>query len=358
VWAPTQVPDDTQETVAKLLGIAQDQVVVHTTFLGGGFGRRLETDFVVEAVQVSKAVGSPVQVLWTREDDLTHDFYRPPSVHHLSGAVDASGRPVAWLHQLSVPSRSPTRLKNGLDRGAMNGALQVPYLIPNLEVRFASAATPVRLGAWRSVAHSYNAFAVESFIDELAHLAGKDPLAFRRDWLARSPRHLRVLDLVAEKSGWGKPLPKGRARGIAVHESFASVVAEVVEVVVEPDGSFRVPRVVCAVDCGTVVNPDTVEAQVQGGVIFGLSAALREAITLDAGRTVQTTLNDYGPLRMRDAPTVEVHLVKTTEPPGGIGEPGVPPVAPALANAVFAATGKRLRELPLQRARRTATGSG
>jgi isoquinoline 1-oxidoreductase beta subunit len=348
VWAPTQVPDDTQQAVAKLLRIAQDKVVVHTTFLGGGFGRRLETDFVVEAVQISKAVSAPVQVLWTREDDLVHDFFRPPSAHQMFGAVDASGSPIAWLHRLSVPSRSPGRLKNGIDRGAMTGALQVPYAIPNLEVQFAAAGTPVQLGAWRSVAHSYNAFAVESFVDELAHLAGKDPLAFRRAWLARAPRHLRVLDLVAEKSGWGKPLPRGHGRGIAVHESFASVVAEVVEVVVEADGAFRVPRVVCAVDCGTVVNPDTVEAQVQGGVIFGLSAALREAITLDAGRVVQTTLNDYGPLRMRDTPRVEVHTVKTGEPPGGIGEPGVPPIAPAVANAVFAATGKRLRRLPLQ----------
>jgi isoquinoline 1-oxidoreductase beta subunit len=367
VWAPTQVADRTQQTVASFLRIAPERVVVHTTYLGGGFGRRLETDFVVEAVQLSKAISAPVKVLWTREDDLAHDFYRPPSVHQLAGALDAAGHPIAWLHRLSVPSRSPDQLKNGINEGAMAGALQLPYAIPNLEVQFAPATTPVQLGAWRSVAHSFNAFAVESFVDELAHLAGVDPLAFRRHLLARAPRHLRVLDLVAEKSGWGKPLPQGRARGIAVHESFvnvawaggtmpSTVVAEVAEVVVDPDGSFRVPRVVCAVDCGTVVNPNTVEAQVQGGVIFGLSAALREAITIEAGRTVQTTLAQYGPMRMRDAPSVEVHLVKTDEAPGGIGEPGVPPVAPAVANALFAATGKRLRRLPLQPAGRAQAG--
>ena len=367
VWAPTQVPDRTQETVARLLRIAPERVVVHTTYLGGGFGRRLETDFVVEAVQISKAISAPVKVLWTREDDLAHDFYRPPSVHQLAGALDAAGHPIAWLHRLSVPSRSLDQLKNGINEGKMLGALQLPYAIPNLEVQFAPATTPVQLGAWRSVAHSFNAFAVESFVDELAHLAGVDPLAFRRQLLARAPRHLRVLDLVAEKSGWGKPLPRGSARGVAVHESFvnvawaggamrSTVVAEVAEVVVDPDGSFRIPRVVCAVDCGTVVNPNTVEAQVQGGVIFGLSAALREAITIEAGRTVQTTLAHYDPMRMRDAPSVEVHLVKTDAPPGGIGEPGVPPVAPAVANAVFAATGKRLRRLPLQPAGRAKAG--
>jgi isoquinoline 1-oxidoreductase subunit beta len=346
VWAPTQVPDRAREVVARLLGMSPERVVVHTTFLGGGFGRRLETDFVVEAVLLSKAVGAPVKVLWTLDDDFAHDFYRPPSTHLLRGALDAAGRPVAWFHRLSVPSRSPERLKNGIDEGAMQGALQVPYAIANLEVQFSALATPIQLGAWRSVAHSYNAFAVESFVDELAHLAGKDALAFRRPLLTGSPRHLRVLDLVALKSGWGTPLPKGRARGLAVHESFGSVVAEVAEVVVEGDG-FRVERVVCAVDCGTVVNPNTVEAQVQGGVLFGLSAALREAITIDGGRTVQTSLTAYGPLRMRDAPRVDVHVVQTEEPPGGIGEPGVPPVAPAVANAVFAATGKRLRRLPL-----------
>jgi isoquinoline 1-oxidoreductase subunit beta len=351
VWAPTQVADSTREMVAKRLGLAPEQVVVHTTFLGGGFGRRLETDFVLEAIDVSKAVSAPVKVLWTREDDFAHDFYRPPSAHHLAGALDAHGSPIAWLHRLSVPSRSPERLKNGIDAGALEGAIRVPYAIPNLEVQFAATSTPVPVGPWRSVAHSYNAFAVESFIDELAHLAGKDPLAFRRQWLTSAPRHLRVLDLVAEKAGWGSALPKGRARGIAVHESFGSVVAEVVEVVVE-GGGFRVARVVCAVDCGTIVNPDTVEAQVQGGVLFGLSAALREAITIDAGRSAQTSFAEYGPLRMRDAPSVEVHTVHTNEPPGGIGEPGVPPVAPAVANAVFAATGKRLRALPLQPSRR------
>jgi isoquinoline 1-oxidoreductase subunit beta len=346
VWAPTQVPDRARETVAQMLGMAPERVVVHTTFLGGGFGRRLETDFVVEAVRLSKAVSAPVQVLWTLDDDFAHDFYRPLSAHLMRGALDANGQPVAWQHRLSVPSRSPDRLKNGIDEGAMHGALEVPYGIPNLEVQFAASSTPIQLGAWRSVAHSYNAFAVESFIDELAHLAGKDALAFRQSLLGASPRHLHVLALVAEKAAWGEPLPAGRARGLAVHESFGSVVAEVAEVVVEKEG-FRVERVVCAVDCGTVVNPNTVEAQIEGGVTFGLSAALREAITIESGRTVQTSLAEYGPLRMRDAPRVEVHVVKTNEPPGGIGEPGVPPVAPAVANAVFAATGKRLRRLPL-----------
>ncbi|HXX30067.1 MAG TPA: molybdopterin cofactor-binding domain-containing protein, partial [Myxococcaceae bacterium] len=318
IWVPTQAADGTRDTVAGMLGIAPERVVVHTTFLGGGFGRRSSMDFVIEAVQVSKAVAAPVKVMWTREDDLTHDFYRPPSVHHLAGMLDGAGKPLAWLHRLSVPSRSPDRLKNGIDQGAMNGALQNPYTFPNLDVQFAAALTPVPLGPWRSVAHSYNAFAVEGFIDELAHLAGQDPLAFRRQALTGSPRHLRALDLVAEKSGWGKPLPRGRARGLAVHESFGSVVAEVVEVEAESDGSFRIPRVVCAVDCGTVVNPDTVEAQVQGGITFGLSAALHEAITIDGGRVMETSLAAYGPMRMRDAPSVEVHIVRTNEPPGGI----------------------------------------
>jgi isoquinoline 1-oxidoreductase beta subunit len=353
IWAPTQAPDRARETVAKALRMAPERVIVHTTLIGGGFGRRLNVDYTVEAAQIAREVGAPVQVLWTRADDFAHDFFRPPSVHRLFGALDRAGNPTAWLHRLSVPPRSPAQLKNGIDEGAIDGAADVPYSIPNLQVEYAGAAIPVPLGSWRSVSYSYNAFAVESFVDELAHLAGEDPLLFRRRLLSKSPRHVRVLDLVAEASGWGKSLPKGRARGVAVHECFESVVAEVVEVKVEPDGTIRVPRVVCGVDCGTVVHPDTVEAQVQGGVTFGLSAALREQITLDRGRVEQTTFSNYGPMQMRDAPVVEVHVVKTTEPPGGIGEPGVPPVAPAVANAVFAATGKRLRRLPFQ-----ANGSG
>jgi len=353
IWAPTQFQTGAQGLGAKIGGVTPDKVNVHTTYLGGGFGRRFELDFIQEALETSKAVGAPVKVIWSREDDIRNAQYRPACRHVLRAGLDGAGRPVAWTHRIVAPSILarvfPDTVKNGLDEEAVEGGVGMPYTIPNVHVDYLLTDTGIPVGFWRSVNNSYNAFVVESFIDELAHAAKQDPYKYRRDLLGRSPRHLGVLNLAASKAGWGTPLPAGRSRGIAVYKSFESYVAEVAEVSVASDGAVKVHRVVCAVDCGPVVNPDTVEAQMQGGIVYGLTAALYGEITIEGGRVQQSNFNDYPMLRLADMPQVEVHIVPSTDSQGGVGEPGTPPIAPAVCNAIFAATGKRIRKLPIGR---------
>jgi isoquinoline 1-oxidoreductase beta subunit len=348
VWAPTQSPDRAQDAVAKLLSLPTEKVIIHTTLLGGGFGRRLQTDYVVEAVQISKAANAPVKVVWTRDDDLQHDFYRPVSMHRLSAAFDDAGKLAAWFHRVVAPSRGPDRLKDGVDETAVEGAVDLPYAVPHVQVEYVLAGTPVPVGAWRSVYNTQNAFASECFVDEVAHQAGKDPYLFRRELLKDAGRHRSVLDLAAKRARWGEKTAPGHFRGIAVHECFGSFVAEVAEITIAKDGTVAVPRVVCAIDCGMTVNPDTIVAQVQSAVIYGLGPVLRQEITIEQGRVKQSSFYEFDPIRMNEAPVVEVHIVPSSEPPGGVGEPGVPPIAPAVINAVFAATGKRIRRLPIR----------
>jgi len=350
VWAPTQNQGDAQRVAAELTGLPREKVRIHTTFLGGGFGRRLEPDFVSEAVRVSQAVGAPVKVIWSREDDMRNGFYRPTSYNRFAAGLDASGRPVAWTHRIAG---TPLRLKfgpleKGIDDSLVDGAIDLPYAIPNLLVDQAVLELPaVPRGPWRSVGVSHNGFVTECFLDEIAAAGGRDPFELRRELLRDKPRHRRTLELAAEKAGWGTPLSAGRGRGIALAEWGPTVCVEVAEVQVDADGSVRVSRVVCAVDCGPAVNVGQIEAQIQGGVVFGLSAALYGEITLERGRVVQGNFDTYPVVRMSDAPAVEVHIVPSTDPQGGTGEPGVPPIAPAVCNAIFAATGKRIRRLPI-----------
>jgi isoquinoline 1-oxidoreductase beta subunit len=349
VWAPTQNQTRAQEVAAEAAGLPKEAVKIHTTLLGGGFGRRLESDFVAEAVAISKAVNAPVKVIWSREDDTKHGFYRPATYNKLAAGLDAQNKPVAWTHHIVAPPILTKfgPLQNGIDGTLIDGAADVPYAFPNLFVDQLAVDLPVPLGFWRSVGASQNAFVVECFFDEVAAAAGRDPYELRRELLQAKPRHLRVLELAATKAGWGTPLPAGHGRGIAIAEWEPTTCTEVAEVSVAADGTVRVHRVVCAVDCGPVVNPDTIAAQMQGGVVFGLSAALYGEITIDKGRVRQGNFNDYPMLRMPEMPVVEVHIVPSTDPIGGIGEPSVPPTAPAVCNAIFAATGKRVRALPI-----------
>ncbi len=347
IWAPTQAPQWAQGEAAKALGLPPARVVVHTTLLGGGFGRRALPDFAVEAALVSKAARVPVQVLWTREDDMRHDFYRPPSVNELRAAVDG-GRLVAWHHRVRAPSIGAQIFgKQGGERpDVVESAADVPYRSPAVLVDCVVPELGIPVGWWRSVYASQNAFAEECFVDEVAAAAGADPFAFRRDHLPAGSPLRAALELAAAKAGWGTPLPAGRARGIACHSSFHSHVAEVVEVSIQK-ARPRVHRVVAAVHCGRVVNPDTVEAQVESAIVYGLSAALRGEITLARGRVQQGNFDEYEPLRMDEMPAIEVHVVPSADDPTGIGEPGLPPIAPAVANALFALTGKRIRRLPI-----------
>ena len=351
IWVPTQNQTGTQFVASQITGLPPEKVKVNTTFLGGGFGRRSEQDFVAEAVQLAMATGAPVKVMWTREDDMHHDYYRPATLNRLSAALDKDGMPVAWRHEIaggSIFSRVfPGAIKNGIDNTSVEGAANLPYAIPNLQVTWAMENGAVPVGFWRSVGSSQNAYITECFLDELATAAGKDPYEYRRALLAKHPRHLGVLELAAQKAGWGTPLPAGRTRGIAVAEAFGSYCAQVAEVSVER-GQVRVQRVVCAIDCGMVVNPDTVVAQMESGIVYGLTAVLKGEITIKNGRVEQNNFSDYPLLRLDEMPDIEVHIVKSAENPGGVGEPGTPPIAPAVANAVFAATGKPVRKLPIR----------
>ncbi|HSM93823.1 MAG TPA: molybdopterin cofactor-binding domain-containing protein, partial [Anaeromyxobacteraceae bacterium] len=350
IWAPTQAPTWARTEVARALGVDESAVTVHVTFLGGGFGRRAMPDFAVEAAEVSRAAGVPVQVVWSRADDLRHDFYRPPGRNELRAGLDAKGRIVAWHHTVRTPSiaRQIGRVAAGAAAPDVGeGAEDVPYAIPAIRVDQAAPEPGVPIGWWRSVYSSQNAFAEEVFMDELARAAGKDPLSFRLAHLPRGSRLRGVLQLAAEKAGWGGGVARGRGLGIACHASFGSYVAHVAEVSVR-GGAIVVHRVVTAVDCGTALNPDSVEHQGEGSVVYGLSAALRGEITVKDGAVVQSNFDGYEPLRMGEVPKVDVHLVPSRAEPGGMGEPALPPIAPAVANAVFAATGERLRSLPLR----------
>jgi len=354
VWTGTQFQTVDRNTAAQIAGLKPEQVQIHTTFLGGGFGRRAnpKSDFVAEAVQVAKAVKKPVKVIWTREDDLKGGFYRPMWHSRMTAGLDEQANLIAWHHtvvgqSILAGTAFAGMIKDGIDATSVEGAHNLPYDIPNLLVDLHTPKVGVPVLWWRSVGHSHTAFVVESFLDEVAQAAGKDPYEFRRKLLAKHPRDLAVLEAAAQKAGWGKPLAKGRAVGIAVHESFGSFVAQVAEVSVDPKGKVRVHKVVCAIDCGRFVNPDTIRAQMESGIVFGLSAALYGEITLKDGRVEQGNFNDYPLLPMSEMPAVEVHIVPSKEKPGGVGEPGVPPIAPAVGNAIFALTGKRIRRLPI-----------
>jgi len=346
-WLPTQSPQWAQEKIAEALGLPKEQVRVHTTLLGGGFGRRSATDFAVEAALVSRAAGTPVQVLWSREDDMRHDFYRPASLHVLEGGLDEAGALVAWRHRIAAQSIAAQLF--GAQRGnrpdVAQEATDLGWDVPHWLVETALVKLGVPVGWWRSVYATQNGFAQECFVDELAAASDQDPVAFRRRFLPARLR--RALDLAAEKAGWGKPLPAGRARGVACLASFGSYVAQVAEIRVEGGKLAKVERVVCAVDCGQVVNPDTVEAQVEGSIAYGLSAALRGEITIEKGGAREGNFDAYAPIRTGEMPAVETHLVPSSEPPGGVGEPATPPIAPAVVNALAAATGRRVRTLPI-----------
>ena len=356
IWTGTQFQTGDQGAAAAIAGVKPERVKVHTTFLGGGFGRRATpgNDFVSEAVHVAKASGRPVKVVWTREDDMRGGYYRPMWLHRVRVGLGADGLPVAWRQAIvgqSIMEGTPfaMMIQNGIDPASVEGSADSPYVLatPNALVELHSPKSAIPVLWWRSVGHTHTAFVMETAIDELAAAAGQDPLAYRRRLLQNHPRHLGVLNLAAEKAGWGKPLPAGHFLGLAVHESFESFVAQAAEVSVS-DGRVRVHRVVCAIDCGVCVNPLGVQAQMSSGVVFGLTAALYGAITLKEGRVQQSNFHDYPVLRLNQMPQVEVHIVPSTLKSGGAGEPGVPPIAPAVANAIFAATQKRIRRLPLR----------
>lgn len=354
IWCGTQFQTIDRMAAAEVAGLKPEQVEIHTMLLGGGFGRRANphSDFVREAVQVAKVAGAPVKVVWSREDDIRGGYYRPMWLDRIRARLGSDGRPAAWHHTIvgqSIIAGTPFAggmIHNGIDAASVEGAADLPYTIPAIQVDLHSPELPITVQWWRSVGHSHTAFVVESFLDECAHAAGQDPLAYRRTLLSKAPRHLAVLNLAADKANWGGPLPEGRARGLAVHHSFDSYVAQVAEVSLE-NGIPRVHRVVCAVDCGQVINPDTVAAQMESGIIYGLSAALYGKLSLKDGKVEQSNFHDYRVVRMNEAPIVEVHILASGEAPTGVGEPGTPPIAPAVANALFALTGKRQRSLPL-----------
>ena len=352
VWVGSQVIARAQEAAARTAGLPSDKVVVHNHLIGGGFGRRLEIDGVIRAVEIAKQVDGPVKVVWTREEDIQHDMYRPCFFDRMSAGLDENGRPVAWNHRFagsSILARwAPPTFNNGLDPDTTDGAIDLTYALPNMHVEYLRVEPPgIPTAFWRSVGPSHNVFVVESFMDELAAAAKQDPVAYRLALLANAPRARAVLELAAEKAGWGRPLPQGFGRGVSIQFVFGTYLAQVAEVEVSKDGAVRVWRVVCAVDCGTVVNPDTVTAQLQSGIIFGITAALYGQITLKDGRVLQTNFDNYQILRMNEAPAIEVHIVQSPEPPGGMGEAGTSAIVPAVTNAIFAATGQRLRKLPI-----------
>ncbi|MEN3275518.1 MAG: isoquinoline 1-oxidoreductase subunit beta [Massilia sp.] len=356
LWVGTQVPALAQGAAAKVAGLPVEKVKVHNYYLGGGFGRRLEVDYVIQAVAFARLAKGPIKFIWTREEDIQHDMFRPYYVDRLAARLDERGRPAAWFHRVtgsSIMARfAPPAVKNGVDPDAVEGAADLQYTLPDMRVEYVRHEPPgVPTAFWRGVGPTHNVFVVESFMDELAQAARQDPVVFRRALLDKSPRTLAVLNLAAAKAGWGKPLAPvaGRkvGRGVSVQFAFGSYMAQVAEVSVGPEGDVRLHRVVCAVDCGQTVNPDTIVAQMEGGIIFGATAALWNEITIANGRVQQTNFGDYRMMRINEAPAVEVHIVNSTDEPGGIGEPGTSGIAPALTNAVFAATGKRIRKLPI-----------
>jgi isoquinoline 1-oxidoreductase beta subunit len=349
------VPTIAQGAVAKTLGLKVDQVRVHNHYIGGGFGRRLEVDYIVQAAGFAKQIKGPVKFVWTREEDIQHDMFRPYYYDRLSATLDANGMPVAWSHRITASSImarfAPEAVKGGVDPDAVEGAKDMPYAIPNVRVDYVRHEPPVPTAFWRGVGATHNIFVVEGFIDELAVAAGKDPYEYRRALLGKSPRIKRVLEVAALKAGWTTPMKAAQGmragRGISAQFAFGSYMAQVAEVTVNADGEVKLTRVVCALDCGQVVNPDTIRAQIESGVVYAASAALWGDITFEKGRVQQSNFHDYRVMRFAEMPIVEVHIVPSTESPGGIGEPGTSALAPALANAVFAATGKRLRKLPI-----------
>nr|MDQ6924324.1 xanthine dehydrogenase family protein molybdopterin-binding subunit [Pseudomonadota bacterium] len=362
VWNGEQFHTIDQGAVAEIVGLAPERVKINQLFAGGSFGRRANpaSDFLREAAYIAKAIkgAAPVKLVWTREDDMRAGYYRPMYYHTIKAALDGAGNVSAWQQRIvgqSILAGTPFEkmmVKDGVDGTSVEGASSLPYSIPNLLVELHSPKIGVPVQWWRSVGSTHTAFSTETFLDELAAAAGKDPVAFRKALLTAKPRHLGVLKLATEKAGWGSALARGKAsekrgRGVAVHESFNTVVAQVAELTVSSDGKFRVDRVVCAVDCGVAVNPDVVRAQMEGGIGFGLAAALHSAITLKDGVVEQSNFHQYPPLRINEMPKVEVHIVASTDKPTGVGEPGTPVIAPAIANAIAAATGKRLRSLPL-----------
>ncbi|MHC6152694.1 xanthine dehydrogenase family protein molybdopterin-binding subunit [Bradyrhizobium elkanii] len=352
IWVGSQALSRAQAVAAKVLNMPPEKVVVHNHLLGGGFGRRLEVDGVIRAVQIAKQVDAPVKLVWTREEDIQHDMYRPYWCDRISVGLDASGKPVAWNNRFagsSVLARwAPSAFRNGLDPDTTEGAIDLVYDIPNFHVEYVRVEPPgIPTAFWRSVGPSHNVFVTESVIDELAAAAKQDPVDYRRALLGKSPRAKAALELAAAKAGWGGKLPAGRGRGVSLQFVFGSYLAQIAEVEVAKDGSVRVHRVVCAMDCGTVVNPDTVQAQLQSGINFGVTAALYGEITLKDGRVEQSNFDSYQMLRIDQAPAIEVHIVPSTEPPGGMGETGTSGIVPAISNAIFAATGKRLRKMPV-----------
>jgi isoquinoline 1-oxidoreductase beta subunit len=351
VYVPTQGQTPSHQAAVAASGLAADKVKIHVTYMGGGFGRRGEADFVIDAVETSKAVGRPVKVVWSREDDMQHDYYRPVSYARMWGAVDASGKPTVFkqhIVQQSLMKRIGGLPPNGVDFISVDGSANLPYDIPNIRVEYTEHDPGVPFGFWRSVGASVQGFVVEAFIDEMAAAAGKDPFQFRRDLLGKSPRHKAVLELAAEQAGWGKPLPAGRARGIAVMDAFGSYLAQVTDVSVDARGGVRVHRIVCTVDAGWVINPDTIKAQMEGGIVYGLTAALKGEITIRNGRVQQQHFGDYQMLRHNEMPEIDVFIVPSTETPGGIGEPSTALAAGSLVNAVAAATGRRIYSLPIR----------
>ena len=359
IWAGHQMPDRYQMVGAEIMGIDPANVKLHVMTPGGFFGRRAvpDADVIVEVVSVLKATGAkaPIKVLWTREDDMKGGRYRPMYYHTIKAGLDAKGNPIGWHHRIvgqSILAGTPFEkmlVKDSVDQTSVEGASNLPYAVPNIRVDLVTTDVKVPVLWWRSVGSTHTAYSTEVFIDELARAAGKDPVAFRRELLRDHPRHLGVLNLAAEKAGWGAPLPEGRFRGVAVHESFNTYVAQVAEISLREGGGIEVERVVCAVDCGIPINPDIIRAQMEGGIGFGLGAVLKSEITLDQGRVEQANFDSYQVLTIEEMPKVEVHIVPSTESPTGVGEPGVPPIGPAVANAVQAATGKAIRALPFSR---------